>query len=127
LQSLAVLGAGLLRVPRAALRSSLLRLGQLIALGATAAGLLLALAPGFVARALFGDDLRALYADYEVPPLAGARHYAGQYGYAFVILAGLGWASAMLRFRDRPAVRFVALFGVLELVHWVFRFRPVCT
>src|SRR5207237_298364 len=84
-----------------------------------------AVAPGFVAPALSGDDLGALYADYEVPPLAGARHYAGQYGYAFALLAGLGWVTAMLRFRDRPAVRFVALFGVLELVNWVFRVRQI--
>src|SRR5947209_9454708 len=106
LQSLSFLLTGLLHDPRAALRAGILRLGKLTVLGATAAGLLLVLAPGFAGRALFGADLRALYADYEVPPLSGARHYAGQYGYAFVILAGLGWTTALVRFRDRPAVRF---------------------
>src|SRR5204862_6805043 len=76
-------------------------------------------------RPRWGDGRGPVCAGGGGPRRWAPRQCAGQYGYAFVLLAGLGWVSAMLRFRDRPAVRFVALFGVLELVNGVVRVRQI--
>jgi hypothetical protein len=123
LQTFAMLARRFARQPRDTFQDLLTRSRRLALTATVALLVLLVIGFSFVYRGLT-TNYNALYAAYMGPPVAVLQWYAATYGWAAVAAAVLGLVIGMRSgVVNREAGLFIAIFGGLSGLEWLFMVR----